>query len=60
MINQEKWKAMQDGKIAQGKPAHHQSFAYDQTLWQIFLNSFSFLSNLKCSRGTFSSSTNHL
>ncbi len=42
MINQEKWKAMQEGKIAQGKLAHHQSLAYDQTLWQIFLNSFPF------------------
>jgi len=60
MINQEKWKAMQDGKIAQGKLAHRQSLAYDQTLWQIFLNSFFILSNFKCYRGAFSSSTNHL
>jgi len=42
VINQVKWKAMQDGNIAQGKPAHRQSLAYDQTLWQIFLNSFPF------------------
>jgi hypothetical protein len=42
MINKEKWKAMEDGMIAQGKPAHRQLLAYDQTLWQIFLNSFSF------------------
>jgi len=60
VINKEKWKAIQDAKIAQGKLAHRQLLAYYQTLWQIFLNSFFILSNLKCYRGTFSSSTNHL
>jgi len=42
--------------------AHHQLPAYDQTLWQIFLNSspfksqfFSILSDLKCYWSAFSS-----
>jgi hypothetical protein len=51
---------MQDGKIAQGKPAHHQLLAYDQTNTLADLFQFFFiLSNLKCYRGNFLRSTNH-